>query len=149
MNRWLRKARGVLGMGALWGAVWGTVTALFGFGLMIFDPASIDPGEHPLQIGALLAAVGFVSGSAFAIMLSLSEHRRSLRDVSMLRNALCGMAGAAVIPLVTGVNDSMVFILCPIGAGLATASLAIARRAEMRALRGDSAEMELLGERTT
>jgi hypothetical protein len=38
-----------------------------------------------------------------------------------------------LFPLLTAVHNSMLIILCPIGAALAAGSVAIAKRAELRA----------------
>lgn len=149
MNKWLRKARGVVGMGLLWGTVWAALMTAFGFGVMVVDPASIDPGEHPIVLGALMGLVGFVSGAGFGLLLSLTERKKSILNLSLGRAALWGMAGAAVIPLVTPTPNALLFILCPIGAACASASVAIARRAELRALDDGEAPTPLLADHTS
>ena len=79
------------------------------------------------------AIFGFVSGVGFGVLLSLAEGRKAIRDLSLRRAALWGMLGTAVFPLLTPVDNGMLFIVCPIGAGLAAASVAVAKRAELGA----------------
>jgi len=132
----MRKLRGILGFGATWSMAWGAVFAAIGVIVGLFDPDSIDPGEGPLGVGLIGAMFGLVSGATFAVVLSLAERRRVLRDLSMWRAAVWGILGTALFPLVTPVHNSMLIFLCPIGAALAAGSVVLAKRAELGAPNG-------------
>ena len=134
MNGLLRKVRGSLGLAAAWGAAWALIGAGLSIVTGIVDPSSIDAGEGPLRIGAIFGAIGAVSGFAFAIVMSLTERRRSIGDLSIGRAALWGALGAAALPLLTTMNNNLALIACPLGAAFAATSVALARRAQHDAL---------------
>ena len=128
MYTFLRKVRGALGMGLTWGATWGTIAATLGVVIGVFDPASIDPGESPLVMGAVLGIQGFVAGVGFGVFLSFAEARKKILDLSLPRVALLGTLAAAALPVVSGAPPGMLWLLCPLGALCASATVAIARR---------------------
>ncbi|MBL0940891.1 MAG: hypothetical protein IBJ03_18510 [Gemmatimonadaceae bacterium] len=69
MSSWLRRIRGVIGMGATWAFAWsfaGT-TLRWVFGVNTDAPL-------PLLFGML----GFIAGITFSAVLVLTEHRRRL-----------------------------------------------------------------------
>ncbi len=133
MAAFLRKCRGALGVAATWGAVWAAIFAALGLTIGLLDPDSIDPGEGPVRVAWIGAIYGVVSGATFAVLLSLAEGRKAIRDLSLSRAALWGILGTAAFPLFTPVDNSMLIILCPVGAALAAASVAVAKRAELNA----------------
>lgn len=133
MRTFLRRCRGALGFGVTWGVAWAAIFGALGLIIGVVDPDSIDPGEEPIRIAWIGALLGFVSGGAFAVLLSLADGRKTIRRLSLSRAALWGALGSAVFPLLTPANNSMLLFICPIGAALAAGSVAIARRAELRA----------------
>jgi hypothetical protein len=133
MNAFLRKVRGALGIAVTWGTVWAAIFAALGLTIGLIDPDSIDPGEGPVRVAWIGAIYGVVSGAVFAVLLALAEGRKSIRDLSLGRAALWGMLGTAAFPLLTPVDNSMLLIVCPVGAALAAASIAVAKRAELTA----------------
>ena len=135
MRKFLRKVRGALGIGATWAVAWAAIFAGLAFVIGIFDPDSIDPGETPLRVGAIGGLFGFISGVAFGATLALADGRKALSKLSVGRAALWGALGTALFPLLTTVSNSMLILVCPIGAALAAGSVAIAKRAELRASR--------------
>ena len=137
MNAFLRKVRGALGIAATWGAAWAVIGAGLSVITGIVDPASIDPGEGPLRIGAIFGAIGGISGFTFGLVMSFAERRRSIADLSIGRAALWGVLGAAALPLLTTMNNNLLIMVCPLGAAFAAASVAIARRGSPR-LESDS-----------
>ena len=132
MVRFLRWCRGALAMGILWGAAWGGIFGALVIVIGLVDPAQIGPGEGFLTAAGYGALFGFVSGIVFALLLTLAEQRKAVPGLSLTRAALWGILGTAAYPLLTPVHDSMVLILCPIGAGLAAGSIALAKRARLQ-----------------
>ena len=144
MRAVLRWCRGLLGTGVTWGAVWAGVFLALTFVAEVVAPGSIGPGEGPIVAAGAGALFGFVSGVVFGLLVSLAEGHRRIGELSLSRAAVWGMLGTAVYPLVTAVSDGMLLIVCPIGAGLAAASVALAQRAERRALIGSGARDSVL-----
>jgi hypothetical protein len=145
MNALLRKLRGVIGIGLTWGILWALIGATLGLIMRITVPGSIDPGENELVMGAMTGFVGVVSGVGFGILLSFAESRKTILDLSLGRVAIWGLLGSAALPLLTGMQNKLVLITCPLGAAFAMASVSIARRAELH----DSEQRELLEPRST
>jgi hypothetical protein len=85
-------------------------------------------------MAAILGGVGLVSGIAFSLLFSFAESGRVILNLSLGRAALWGILGSAAFPLLTGRQDQ-VFIMCPIGAAVSMAVIAIARKAEIRTSR--------------
>jgi hypothetical protein len=133
LGDFLRRCRGAFGIGMVWGAAWAAFLAAASVIIGIFDPDSIDPGEGPLMLARFGAAFGFVSGAAFGVLLSLTESRKGILKLSLPRAALWGVLGSAALPLLTPMNDSILVFACPLGAALAAGTVALARRAELRA----------------
>lgn len=128
MKPFLRKLRGALGIAATWGVSWAAIGAALSIIVGVVDPPSIDAGEGPLRIGAIFAAVGAISGFAFRPVMSFAERRRSVSELSIGRAALWGALGAAALPLLTTMNNSILIFVGPLGAAFAAASVALARR---------------------
>ena len=137
MDRLLKWCRGMLGVGVTWGAVWGAIFAGIFLVVSIVDPGSIDPGEGPIVILRTGAVYGFVSGAVFGVLLSLLERGKRVADLSLLRAAAMGAVAAAPFILLTPADESMLVFLCPIGAGLAAASVALARRGALASPPGE------------
>lgn len=132
MTSFLRKLRGIVSIGLTWGTLWGFLMFLTGLIIGIVDPDSIDPGESPVVIGAILGGMGLVCGALFGILLSVAERRKTIAELSVVRAGVWG-AIAAAAPLLLGPGpNGMVVILCPLGAAFAAGSVALARRADRR-----------------
>ncbi len=134
LRKLAKTIRGMLGVGLTWGVAWAALGALLGWTVLLLRPQDIDAGESPGRIAAILGIAGLISGAGFALALSLLERGRTLRDVSLARVALWGATGGAIVPLLSSVPESQMLWTCPLGAGLAAGSVAIARRAERKAL---------------
>jgi len=133
MNTVLRRLRGVIGVGLTWGVMWAALTVALGLVMRFTIPGSIDPGEGELLIGAMVGFVGLVSGVCFGLLLSFAEKRKTIVDLSLVRVAIWGILGSAALPLLTGMQDKLILITCPLGAVFAAGTVAMARSGELRA----------------
>jgi hypothetical protein len=133
MKGLFRKLRGAVGVGLTWAVGWAVIIFLIGTVIGIVDPDSIDAGEEPLRIAlTIIAPVGLISGLLFAAIMSLTERHKSVHDLSLIRAALWGALGAAVLPLLTPMNDAVLSTVCPLGALFAAGTVALARHADRR-----------------
>ena len=132
MKRLLRRVRGIVGTAFTWAIGWTGLGALIG-ALAGFDLSYL------LRMALNNSVSGFMAGASFAVILSLAEGRHTLADLSLRRVALWGAVGGLLlsfIPLAFGVP--VPYLLGPlvinvgIGAGMATGSVALAKRAEDR-----------------
>ena len=149
MKKWLRRLRGALLMGLTWAVVWAPVGVLIG---MIVDPnGTMD--EPWILVGAY---PGFFGGVLFSTVFAIAARRRRLDELSLKRVAAWGaLAGVVLglIPFAIGSSNIPVWQLAPILIGgttllcttSAVASLALARKAEKRALLDAGAELADVG----
>jgi hypothetical protein len=129
MTNLFRRLREVVGLGLTWGTLWALLGAAIGMVIGIVDPQSIDPGEGPIQAGAIMGMVGLVSGMIFGGILSIADGRRAIRSVPLLRAAMWGVAASAALPLLTPMNNVLLLTTCPLGALSAVVSVMLARGA--------------------
>ena len=122
----------MLGVGLTWGVGWATLIFILTSIIGAVDPQQIDQGEEPWRLAGLVGMVGFMSGAVFAVILSSAERRKSLKDLSVPRAALWGALGGAALPLLTTMNNSVMFNTVPLGVIFAASTVAIARRAALR-----------------
>jgi hypothetical protein len=149
MKTWGRRIRAAIGMGLTWGAAW------FGAGILL---ARVPGFYSDLPFALLFAPLGFVTGIIFSGILVVVERRRRFDRVSLSRFAGWGAASglllsgifvvAAVLRGASLWGEFLVFgpPLAMASAVCAAGSLAMAKRAERRELRGpsgDPAEAEL------
>ena len=145
MRKWLRRVRGAIGMGFIWGAAWSGAGIL----LAVVTGFKAD-APFPLIFGVL----GFIAGVIFSAFLALTEGRRRFDQMSLPRFAGWGAAGGLLLSAVFAKAASLdwgdVLVIVPTfavaSAVCASGSLAVARRAVRRELpdiRGDTAEAEL------
>ncbi|MBC7842468.1 MAG: hypothetical protein H7099_09150 [Gemmatimonadaceae bacterium] len=133
MGTMLRRLRGTLGIAATWSLAFaGLFVGAFVL-TRVFDPDSIDQGEGLARVAAIGAALGLAAGAAFATLLAVADRQKTIAELSVGRSALWGALGTATLPLFTAMNGSFVLIVCPIAAGLAAVSVAVAKRAALRA----------------
>ena len=134
MERLFRRVRGIIGTGLTWAGAWIGLGA--GIGLLAGFPF-----PQIVQIALTNSIGGFLAGATFATILSVAERKQSLANLSLRRVALWGAAGGgflSLIPMAFGMP--LAYLLGPlvinggIGAGLATGSVILARRAEAREL---------------
>ena len=150
MKGFLRRLRGIIGTGLTWAIGWPIVN--LGFGILIGLPPRF---LGPIAISSLFS--GFLAGATFAVILSIVERRHTLEDLSLKRTALWGGIGgillrAAVLPFVLPLGVPAYSLLLPFvvdgltGAGFASGSVALARRADKNLIEGDEPLPALEGE---
>ena len=164
MKKWLKRIRGALGMGLTWAAAWFPVGAIIGLlsGLTDTRVDSLVSLVFGLAgIAGIFAAMGFVGGAAFSTVLGVTEGRRRFDEMSLPRFAAWGAVGGLLlsglgIPLWAGLSGGMgsvsllwvgfaVSFVTLLGAGSASGSLTLARRAEDRELLEDGADVADIG----
>ena len=149
MGTWVRRIRGAIGMGITWAAVWFAAGSVprWVFGVNTDAPL-------PLVFGVF----GLMAGMVFSAVLALTEGRRSFDEMSLPRfagwGALGGLLLSALVAKVGSLAWGDVLALAPTlavaSAVSAAGSLAMARRAARQELpdgRGNTAEVELTGEK--
>jgi hypothetical protein len=149
VRKWLRRIRGAIGMGLTWGAAW------FGAGVLL---ARVPGFYSDLPFALLFAPLGFVTGIIFSGILVGIEGRRGFDRTSLSRFAGWGAASGLLLSGIFVVGAALrggalwgEFLafgppLAIASAVCAAGSLAVARRAERRELRGasrDPVEAEL------
>ena len=143
MKKWGQRIRGAIGMGLTWGAAW------FGAGILL---ARVPGFDSDLPFALLFAPLGFITGLIFSGMLVAVERRRGMDRVSLSRFAGWGVVSGLLLSGIFVVaaalrgeswwGEFLVFgpPLATASAVCAAGSLAMARRAERRELRGHSAD---------
>jgi hypothetical protein len=149
MKKWGRRIRAAIGMGFTWAAVW------FGAGILL---ARVPGFYSDLPFALLFAPLGFATGILFSAILVGIEGRRGFARMSLSRFAGWGAASGLLLSGIFVVGAAVrgaalweEFLLFGPPLALASAvcaagSLAVARRAERRALpanSGDPAEAEI------
>lgn len=150
MKKWLRRVRGAVGLGITWALFWAPVAVLIGF---IIDPdGSLD--EMWPAIGAY---PGFLGGVLFSVVLGIAARHRRLEELSIPRVAAWGaLAGLMVgtLPFLIGDSSSdrvwllaavVIGTITTLSAASAAGSLALAQRAERRAMQDSGIDPSLLG----
>lgn len=138
MDMLLRRIRGALGMGLIWGSAWFAAGMAMMVGLLVTTGSTGADVPYPLGFGAL----GFVAGVTFSGVVSLVGGSRRFDQLSLGRfSAWGGLGGflfATLFVVAVTVFDDPTFLdnlvfLGPIfgvaGAGCAGGVLAVARRA--------------------
>ncbi len=158
MKKWLKSIRGALGKGLTLAEAWAGVGAI----LAVLPWVSPVGGPSVLELvvgfGAQYAAMGFVGGAAFSVVLGMTESRRRFDQMSLPRFAawgalgglfmsvfkdtigyfLLGLLGTVGVPGITVTNVISAGIVTLMAAGSAAGSLALARRADPLLKAGES-----------
>ena len=144
MKGFLKRLRGVINTGLMWAA---GSAALFG-GLDVLKGRA---GGLWITI-PVYASMGFIMGGAFAVVLVLTERHRRLEDLSLRRVALWGALAGIVFPGIATLMwrpqfEMVGWLIVPIlSAGLASGSVALAKRANTKLLEGEEESVKSLEE---
>lgn len=99
MNTFLRRLKGALGNGLVWGASWAAAAAALWASVLLFSGG----GQGAWQLLPLAAASagwsGLTTGLVFSAYLGIAHRRSSLGELSVWRLALAGGATAAAVAL--------------------------------------------------
>lgn len=153
MKMWWRRIRGAIGVGLTWAAAWGAAGMITMLGFLLVTGSRPD-APFPLMFGAF----GFVAGVIFSGVLGLVAGRRRFDQMSLPRFAAWGAAAgfllSATFVLVVSLAGDPAFLwnLVVVGpvfaaaaAGSAAGSLALARRAQDRALLATTEDVTAVG----
>jgi len=141
VKKFVRRLRGIFGTGLTWAFGWAGVT-------LALNLLGGVPFHFIGQIALSGLARGFIAGGAFAVILSVAERRHTLEDLSLRRVALWGGIGGGIlylglVPLMLSMGFPIGGFLVPlalnsvIGAGFASGSVALARRADTNLIGGE------------
>ena len=146
MTSWLKRIRGAVGMGLSWAVPWSAIGTL-----VAVIPGTLPTGlpilDFVVGFAAQYAALGFVGGAAFSVVLGVTEGRRRFDQMSLPRFAIWGAVGGLVMWAVSGTIGHTLMhmlwsagvptlnwvgtisggIIVLLGAGSAAGSLALAR----------------------
>jgi hypothetical protein len=137
-------------MGLTWAVAW------FGAGIVLLLVVGFGAADVPFPL--FFALLGFFAGATFSGILAIVERRRRFDQMSLGRFAAWGAAGGLLLSGIFVVAAALggetlwgeILVLGPVfalaGAASAAGSLALARKAQDRALpdtRGDRAEAGL------
>jgi hypothetical protein len=133
VKKWLRRIRAAVGIGLTWAAAW------FGAGMVLLLVVGVGAADVPFPL--FFGLLGFLAGAMFSGVLGIFAGRRRLDQMSLPRfagsGALGGLLLSGIVRLAAGA-DAEFAVLGPVfalaGAISAAGTLALARKAEKRAL---------------
>jgi hypothetical protein len=100
MRKWLRRIRGVVGMGLTWAAGWAVVGVLIGVTSILLPglpwDAFFEVFDAPLPA---LAVPGFFGGVFFSAVLGIAARRRRFDQLSLPQFAAWGAVGGVLLSL--------------------------------------------------
>jgi hypothetical protein len=158
MKEWRRRIRGALGLALIW-AIGG---AFLGFAIEMIHNIWPNPLGALVDIWpAALAYPAFFGGLAFSVVLGIAARRRRFEELSLPKFAAWGAVGGLLVSLIpaamVGVGlasanppiwQITAALAGPLMLGTAAAaagSLALARKAEYRALRDAGRDLDAVG----
>lgn len=156
MKKWLRRIRGVLGMGITWAAGWSVLGTLLWWTLDVLFLGATTSGPAIVLVTflATFGVLGFISGATFSVVLGLAEGRRRFDEMSLPRFAGWGALGSALLCFgalaaeswqMPGTELVLLGFITLMGAGSAAGSLALARRVDDRELIDSGVEAAATG----
>ena len=145
MKDLLRRLRGLLGVGVTWGSLWAGIGAGIGLAVGVFSPGAWGLATTIFDWTVGMGLYGLVSGMGFGAVLSVTEGRRTLQELSLRRVAVWGVLGSAAVPLLFGALGTFaagttvvdvvqaILVTGTLGGIFAPAGVAAAKRAEVAA----------------
>jgi len=134
MKGFLRRLRGVIKTGLTWAVGWAGFFAVVGAILETNVPRAVFIGGF----------MGLIVGGAFSVILSITERRHRLEDLSLWRVALWGGLGGILVTgsfnLLAGSEGliwPLVATMAFFGAASSAGTVAIARRPDTKLLEGE------------
>ena len=140
MKGFLKRLRGLIGVGLTWAVGWMGLVGLVVFPVLALlgNPIFSDFGLY-LKNVFIVGQLGFIAGGSFGLVLTALERRKKLENLSFTRIALWGGIGGLVLAAISGptvggsfLGPIVVFTL--LGIGSATGSLALAKKAHRKEL---------------
>ena len=123
MKGFLRRFRGIIGTGLTWALGWAGIFAVVG---LVFGAYSVP------RLALVGGFVGLAAGGAFAVILSITERRRRLEDLSLWRMALWGGLGGLLVAAAFSGSGGLIWSFAATmafsGAVSSAGTVAIARR---------------------
>ena len=148
-----RILRGMVGMGAVFGAIGFAILGTYSAASLLFFPTQIgDDLDLLLAAPFVSGGIGFGLGVLYAGLLAFLGRGRSLRELSLTRvtaaGAVVGLAPVMVVlasPIWGGTVSASevlgpIVLFPPLSAAVATATLLLARRAKPKTFRDSSSE---------
>lgn len=143
MGRLMRRIRGAIGLGLVWGATW------LAAGLVLLLIVGFGAADVPFPL--FFGMLGFLAGVTFSLLLGLVERRRGFEEMSIPRFAAWGAAGGLLLALLISIPLGtaalpVIAIIFPVAAGVCAAgTLALARRGEDRTPIGAGDDIDAIG----
>ncbi|HEY9226988.1 MAG TPA: hypothetical protein VIP11_10095 [Gemmatimonadaceae bacterium] len=134
----MRRIRAAVGIGLTWAVAW------FGAGMLMLLVVGFGAADVPFPL--FFGLLGFLAGATFSGLLSTFAGRRRFDQMSLPRfagwGALGGLLLSGVVSLAAGPGDLWVIgpVFALAGAISASGTLALARKAEGRALSDGNAD---------
>ena len=132
VKKWLRRIRAAVGIGLTWAAAW------FAAGMLLLLVVGFGAADVPFPL--FFGLLGFLAGAAFSGFLGILARRRRFDQLSLPRFAGSGAIGGLLLSgiVVMAAGPAEFLVLAPVfataGAISAAGTLALARKAEKRAL---------------
>jgi hypothetical protein len=144
LKKWLRRLRGAFGMGVTWAVGWAGFLSVATILVDLIVGYPWTPTIANLLANAgLFAAMGFLGGSAFSVVLGIAGRRKAFDKMSVPGFLAWGTAGGVMLGLLMSFTSgpvtvpgllSTTIVTAILGAGSAAGSLVLARGAKEREL---------------
>jgi hypothetical protein len=95
--------------------------------LEVVDPARIDQGEGPTDLGPLIGLAGFTCGVIFGSLLFVAERGKTILELPLTRVAIWGVLVSGALPFLMGKGVPEMLVAVPVGAVSAMVSVAVVR----------------------
>lgn len=108
--RALRLLRGVVLTSIVWGFAWSILSVAAALVSVVLSPPDTDLVVAPPQLAimAFYGILGIWAGGVFAVVMAISERRRTFADLSTRRVITWGVLGGISYPVVGGLINTIV-----------------------------------------